>query len=128
MRFILGICLLCIVSTVIDSKVLRCVDVGECSKCSSFEMEEDYCKETGKKIQISCKGYGTKEIDDYRSCKLTAQDDQLRVLVFQAFMAVIGGLAYWGVKSRKQQNMTRFEHRKQTSFRRNPSKHNVTLL
>eukprot|EP01035_Chromulina_nebulosa_P021175 gene21175-27433_t len=28
-------------------------------------------------------------------------------------MAIIGGLAYWGVQSRKPQHMSRFDYRKQ---------------
>mmetsp|Transcript_5487 Transcript_5487/g.4940 ORF Transcript_5487/g.4940 Transcript_5487/m.4940 type:complete len:134 (+) Transcript_5487:87-488(+) len=91
---------------------LTCVDKGECMKCSSYEIKEDYCKKTGKKLQIFCKGYDT-ELDDFRSCNVTASDDQFRVLVFQVIMAIIGGLAYWGVQSRKPQHMSKFDYRKQ---------------
>lgn len=96
----------------VNSK-LNCVDSGECLLCSSQEMNEEYCKNTGKKMRVICKGYGT-TINDYRSCKYTAQDDQFYVFVFQVAMALIGGISFWGVQSRKHMNMTRFEHRKQS--------------
>ena len=58
-----------------DVKV-SCVDAGECVLCSNDEMSEDYCKETGKKMKVTCKGYP--KSDDYRPCNLTAADEQLR--------------------------------------------------
>lgn len=51
------------------------------------------------------------EIDDYRSCASTAEDDQLRVIFFQIFMAVLGGLAFCVVQGRK--HMTMYDTRKQ---------------
>jgi hypothetical protein len=103
----------CNIISAVDVKV-TCTDAGECIRCSQDELNEDYCKESGKKMKVLCsgKGVGIKQ-DDYRSCYLTAGDEQLRVLLFQVAMAIIGGLAYWGVQSRKQLNMTLFEHRKQ---------------
>ena len=91
-----------------DMKI-NCVDVGQCVLCSQDEMLEDYCKETGKKMKVTCPRID----DDYRSCNLTAADEQLRVVIFQVMMALIGGLAFWGVQNRKQLNMTLFESRKQ---------------
>ena len=34
-------------------------------------------------------------------------------MIFQALMALIGGLSFWVAKSRKQSQMTLFENRKQ---------------
>ena len=54
---------------------------------------------------------GGKEIDDYRACVSTAEDDQLRVIVFQVMMAVFGSLAYFIVQGRK--HMTMYDTRRQ---------------
>ena len=86
----------------------NCLDVGQCITCPSYEMDQDYCRTTGNKMKIECKGFS-----DFRSCASTSHDDQMQVLLFQAVMAVIGGMAYWGVQTRKQSNMTRFDIRKQ---------------
>jgi hypothetical protein len=59
------------------------------------------------------------KFDDWRACLLTAEDDQIRVIMFQAFMGLIGGLAYWGVQTRKQAHMSLFETRKYNSRQRN---------
>ncbi len=92
---------------------LNCVDAGECVQCSVNELEAEYCRETGKKMKILCTSKGHFTTDDFKSCNLTAKDEQFRVIIFQVAMAVIGGLAYWGVQNRKQINMSLFEHRKQ---------------
>ena len=54
---------------------------------------------------------GGREVDDYRSCATTAEDDQLRVVVFQVLMALLGSLAYFVVQGRK--HLTMYDTRKQ---------------
>ncbi len=98
------------------SKTMVCVEIGACIKCSRNELTADYCKETGRKIKMSCHQTQQDEetsVDDFHSCALTAEDDQLRLVVFQVLMAVVGGLAYWGVQVRKQNTMSLFDNRKQ---------------
>jgi len=58
-----------------------------------------------------------KKFDDWRACLLTAEDDQLRVIMFQAIMGILGGLAYWGVQVRKQAHMSLFDTRKYNNSR-----------
>ncbi len=67
------------------------------------------CMATGKRIKIICNGYDNNE---YRSCDLTSEDQQYRVLLFQGAMAILGSLAFWGVQTRKNRNLTLFENRK----------------
>jgi len=89
----------------------RCSDSGSCVSCEKSEMDEEYCKDTGRKMKVLCKGFGSK-VDDFRSCQYTAEDDQLRVILFQALMGVIGGAAFYGVQIRKQSSLSRFDERK----------------
>lgn len=111
MNYYLLVILICLQYFILINARLTCIDSGECVKCVAIEMNEEYCKETGKKLKITCQNNRAK-IEDYRSCTSTAEDNQLSVLFFQVIMAIVGGLAYWGVQARKQQNMTKFEHRK----------------
>lgn len=55
-------------------------------------------------------GRGGKEVDDYRACSATAEDDQLRVIIFQVMMAVCGSIAFYVVQGRK--HMTMYDTRK----------------
>jgi hypothetical protein len=71
---------------------------------------QNYCRETGRKMRTICTT-GGKEVDDYRSCAATAEDDQLRVILFQIIMAIFGGVAFYIVQGRKQ--MTMYDDRKQ---------------
>jgi hypothetical protein len=52
----------------------------------------------------------------YRDCEFTAEDEQMRVIVFQVSMALVGGLAFWGVQVRKQAHMSMFDARKQNRY------------
>jgi hypothetical protein len=88
-----------------------CVAIGPCVKCSQEELSLEYCKSTGKKERIECRKDGT-DYGDYRSCEKTSEDDQFEVVVFQVLMAIVGGLAYWGVQNRKKNAMTLFDFRK----------------
>lgn len=94
-----------------DSKSLMCEVSGTCILCRKDEMENEYCKETGRRIRIKCKE-GKEEFDDFKSCLRTADDDQIQVIVFQVIMGLIGGLAYWGVQARKKNTLSLFDHRK----------------
>ena len=94
-----------------SSGKVSCTDVGTCQTCSAGESQLDYCKDTGKKIKQKCFEKGN-TFDDFRACISTPQDDQLRVIIFQAGVAVIGGLAYWHVQVKKAANLSLFEARK----------------
>ena len=68
---------------------------------------EEYCKETGRKISIECK-FGresTEIIADFKSCTVSAEDDQLRVIIFQVVIGVIGAGAFYVVQKRKHMTM-----------------------
>ncbi len=95
-----------------SSNNLVCEVTGTCIACRAEEMDNEYCKDTGKRIRIRCKD-GPSEFDDYKPCSKTAEDGQMEVIVFQIVVGIIGGLAYWGVQSRKKYSMSLFDHRKQ---------------
>eukprot|EP01041_Mallomonas_annulata_P009291 gene9291-19281_t len=110
-----------------------CVEQGKCEKCHKKELEEDYCRETGMKIQIECRDQNSmskeglqaspkdlksgisilkeQEYRRFKSCT-QSQNDVLNVIIFQVCMAIIGGLAYWGVQKRRHNSMSQFDHRK----------------
>jgi hypothetical protein len=89
----------------------NCVITGPCIPCRKDELDLEYCKKTARKVKIKCEK-SESENDDYDTCLLTAEDDQIRVILFQIAMGVIGGLAFWGVKLRKQTSMTKYDYRK----------------
>lgn len=89
-----------------------CSTVGDCTLCKPEEMSNDYCELTNRKIKISCLDSQGISTIDYKACEFTPQDEQLRVIVFQVVVGVIGGFAYWGVQVRKRTSMTRFDSRK----------------
>mgnify|MGYP006432199527 CR=1 FL=1 len=86
-----------------------CVE-GLCEECTSDEAGKDYCATTGRKIQVTC---GSDK--SYQSCDSTPGDEQMQVLVFQIVMAIIGGLAYWGVQIKKTKNLSLFDTRKRAA-------------
>ena len=92
---------------------ISCVDSGSCLHCERAEMNEEYCLATGKKIKVICYLESNQKLIDYKSCKATPSEDRFHFIVFQFIMAVVGGLAYWGVQTRKQSQLTLFEDRKQ---------------
>lgn len=96
-----------------DASLLRstCVDVGiwyrpseaplsashrlsalSSQACEASELEEEYCRATGKRLEMRCNGRSSSaEETDFRSCMATPSDEMVRVVVFQACMAIIGG-------------------------------------
>lgn len=84
---------------------------GMCEKCNKNELAQDYCKPTGRKVSISCKD-GKNYVDDFKSCKYSAEDSQLQVVFFELLMGIIGGVAYYGVQARKKNTMSLFDSRK----------------
>lgn len=90
---------------------VSCTDVGTCQACGAGESQLDYCRDTGKKIKQKCFEKGN-TFDDFRACVSTPQDDQLKVIIFQVVVAVVGGLAYWHVQVKKAANLSLFEARK----------------
>lgn len=91
---------------------LMCDVVGQCVSCSlNDKANHEQCRATGRIVRIKCKGE-EEEFDDYKSCQLTAEDEQIRVVIFQVVMAVIGGISYWAVQTRKKHTMSLFDYRK----------------
>jgi hypothetical protein len=80
---------------------------GVCQRCAPEEITEEYCSEYSRKMSLTC---GKKET--WRGCESTPEDEQIQVMIFQATMALLGGLAYWGVRIKKSKNLTLFESRK----------------
>jgi hypothetical protein len=68
------------------------------------------------KMKIYCSLDDGEDKYDYRSC---AGQNTVYVIYFQVAMALIGGLAYWGVQRRKKNSMTAFENRKYFGNNRN---------
>jgi hypothetical protein len=98
---------------------MECEEEGLCMNCEKSELNQDYCKDTGRKIRTVCTDPRNpgREVDEYRSCRSTAEDDQIRVIVFQVIMAIVGGGAYYIVQDRKQKLMSMYDSRKLGSRR-----------
>ena len=109
-RYLLLIALLILNASAAE---FSCVDSGSCLHCERAEMNEEYCLATGKKIKVICFLESNQKLIDYKSCKATPSEDRFHFIVFQFIMGVVGGLAYWGVQTRKQSQLTLFEDRKQ---------------
>lgn len=92
----------------VEVDLKSCEKQGSCSLCHSHELQNEYCKKTGKRIMYKCQNGNVA----FESCDRTGQDEQLQVIIFQVVMAIIGGLAYWGVQVRKKNTMTLFDYRK----------------
>ena len=105
-----GLLILSFLSIVFASKMV-CVDTGSCVRCTAEDGIVDYCKETNRKMKITCKDEDS-TVQDYRSCSSTSDEEQLRLVIFQVIMAVVGGLAYWGVQVRKTHSLSLFDNRK----------------
>ena len=104
--FIFVVVLTAVAEMQVDLK--SCEKRGGCQTCHSDEMQNDYCKATGRKITYQCQNGNTA----FESCDKTGQDEQLQVIIFQVVMGLIGGLAYWGVQVRKKNTMSLFDYRK----------------
>ena len=89
-----------------------CIDDGVCTQCDPRDLSKSFCKETGKSIKVKCLGTDGMMVDDNHSCFLTPEEEQLRVIFFQIMMAIIGGLAFWGVQTRKKEHANLFDVRK----------------
>lgn len=107
--------LIILISSVFVESKLTCMEAGSCVKCLTEELESEYCKATNRKMKISCTEEDETVVEDYKSCHLTAEDDQLRLVIFQIIMALVGGLAYWGVQVRKANSASLFDNRKMRS-------------
>lgn len=95
----------------VHAKNLQCTEIERCLMCKPEEILSDYCKETGRRVKISCKDQDS-VIEDYKSCQLSAEDEQLRLIIFQVVMTIVGGLAYWGVQTRKANSLSLFDSRR----------------
>jgi hypothetical protein len=87
------------------------MEKGQCTPCKKEDLSADYCKPTGRMIRIICND-GEHQYEEFRPCPLTADDEQIRVIVFQVAMCVIGGLAYWAAQRRKISSMSLFDSRR----------------
>ena len=110
MKLALTLTIVCFLFGCAQSEIL-CVEKGRCSVCKKEDVFNDYCKETGRMIRILCND-GEKQYEEFRSCPLSAEDDQIRVVIFQIAMGLIGALAYWAAQKRKISTMTLFDSRK----------------
>lgn len=90
---------------------ILCVEKGSCSPCKSEDMYHDYCKPTGRMIRILCND-GDNQYEEFRACPLTAEDEQIRVIMFQVIMCIIGTLAYFAAQRRKLSNISLFDSRR----------------
>lgn len=107
----LAVLLLLLIAVVTGSKY-RCTDAGPCVHCGKSELDEEDCRATGRRQPVLCIYGEGKEKEDYRSCNVTADDEQVRVMIFQLVMGVLGGLALYGVQQRKLRVLTLFDHRR----------------
>lgn len=110
LHFFIILVVLCFSDVFVYGELL-CVEKGSCVPCKSEDMFHDYCKQTGRMIHILCNN-GETQYEEIRGCPLTAEDEQIRVIVFQAAMCVVGGLAYWAVQKRKLGSLSLFDSRR----------------
>ena len=89
----------------------RCSDSGPCLNCPKSAMDEEDCVATGRRMRVTCTSTGADTRVDYRSCSMTVEDEQNRVIVFQLLMGLCGGLTYWLVQARKAKTATLFDQR-----------------
>lgn len=108
-RICLTLMILCLIG--FAGAEIMCFEKGSCTPCKKDDALADYCKPTGRMIRIICND-GESQYEEFRACPLTAEDEQLRVIIFQVAMCLIGGLAYWAAQRRKLSNMTLFDSRK----------------
>ena len=115
--YYLRVCIffVCIALVIVAGTKLQCVEIEPCLMCKTEEILAEYCKETGRRVKISCKDQDS-VIEDYKSCQLSAEDERVRLIVFEVVMAIVGGIAYWGVQMRKANSMTLFDSRRRFSF------------
>jgi len=111
MRRCLVVAVLCMASVALAT-LSGCVDDGVCTICETHDLSKSYCKQTGKSIKVKCLGANGMMVDDNHSCLLTPEEEQIRVIFFQVMMAIIGGLAFWGVQVRKKEHSNLFDVRK----------------
>lgn len=97
-----------LVQSELEVDLKLCQKSGGCSLCHPDEMQNEYCKKTGKRVVYQCQNGNVA----YESCDRTGLDEQLQVIVFQVIMGIVGGLAYWGVQVRKKNTLTLFDYRK----------------
>lgn len=111
-RQLLTVLLVLVMAVVATGSKYRCTDAGPCVHCGKSELDEEDCRATGRRQPVLCIYGEGKEKEDYRSCNLTAEDEQVRVMIFQLAMGVMGGLALYGVQQRKLRVLTLFDHRR----------------
>jgi len=102
--------LFCVLGVSVVGETL-CLEKGSCTPCKTEDMFHDYCKPTGRMIRILCND-GENQYEEFRECPLTAEDEQIRVIVFQVTMCLVGGLAYWAAQKRKLSNISLFDSRR----------------
>mmetsp|Transcript_78999 Transcript_78999/g.154967 ORF Transcript_78999/g.154967 Transcript_78999/m.154967 type:complete len:119 (+) Transcript_78999:27-383(+) len=90
---------------------VMCFEKGSCAPCKKEDSTADYCKPTGRMIRLICND-GEHQYEELRACPLTAEDEQIRVIIFQVAMCLIGGLTYWAAQRRKMSTLTLFDSRR----------------
>ncbi|TFJ83224.1 hypothetical protein NSK_005469 [Nannochloropsis salina CCMP1776] len=85
-----------------------CFVTGECIACSAEEMSQAFCQTSKRREEVTCE---REEVVDgathmrtyttYSACARTSSDSLVEVLRFQAAMAMVGGLAFYGARHQK---------------------------
>jgi len=88
-----------------------CVEKGTCFACSKDDKAKEYCKETGKMRKVICND-GINANEEWRSCPISTEDEQIRVIVFQISMGVVGAVGFWATQRRKMNTLSLFDTRK----------------
>jgi hypothetical protein len=88
-----------------------CVEKGTCSACSKEDKAKEYCKETGKMRKVICND-GVNSNEEWRSCPISTEDEQIRVIIFQISMGIFGAIGFWATQRRKMNTLSLFDTRK----------------
>lgn len=88
-----------------------CIETDTCISCADEHLNKEYCKDTNKMRQVLCND-GINQYEEWRSCQLSPEDEQIRVIMFQIATAIIGGISFWAVQRRKINSLSMFDTRK----------------
>ena len=93
--------------------MLDCEPIGFCEMCTSIDVDEEFCDQTGRKRLHFCVDHdaNTKK-EMYFPCHRTNTEETLLFVLFFLSTLVVGLYGYYIIQTRKKLSMTAFESRK----------------
>lgn len=81
-----------------------------CQLCLADEMAMPYCAPTGRRVELSC-SQASGHVIHFESCEATPQDELMRVMRFEGWMLLLGGISYCIVQRRRLRHQTLYDRR-----------------